>query len=495
MGKKLIIIGAGMGGMAAGIHGRRNGFETTIFEQHSLPGGQCTGYKRQGYTFDVCIHHFMGANRTSAINRVWQELDALTMPLIKLQECTAVADSHGNSFIDYYDPLRLRAHLQQLAPADQKAINAYLRGQRRFSKIDLMGPFLFGSRWRKFCHVLRMLPLMPYMFTTLEKFGKRFSNPFLRRAWGKLVYSLPDVPLGVHLARKADGFRESIRWPEGGALALARSLADSYQALGGELVYRAAVEKILVEAGRAVGVRLADGSEYRADYVISNADGRKTILNMLDGKFSNKTLQRWCRPNDPDEPTNWSVHVMLGLNRDLSHEPCARVLLLDQPVRIAGYEHDSLELEFYGHDPTMAPPGKSALKVELWSTWNYWKDLFTDEAAYKNEKETITEQVLHILEKFYPGIRGQVEVVDVPTLRTWERYMGGSMGFNCMPNKPFDFVGSITGKGVATLPGLKNFYMTGTWATQAGALFMNALSGRRAIEAVCRQERRRFRSS
>lgn len=58
--KSIIIIGAGMGGMAAGIYGQMNGYRTRIFEMHTLPGGQCASWQRRGYTFDACIHHLMG---------------------------------------------------------------------------------------------------------------------------------------------------------------------------------------------------------------------------------------------------------------------------------------------------------------------------------------------------------------------------------------------------------------------------------------------------
>jgi phytoene dehydrogenase-like protein len=60
MAKSIIIIGAGMGGLAAGIYGQINGYETQIFEMHTKPGGQCASWKRKGYTFDACIHHFFG---------------------------------------------------------------------------------------------------------------------------------------------------------------------------------------------------------------------------------------------------------------------------------------------------------------------------------------------------------------------------------------------------------------------------------------------------
>ena len=52
MHKSIIIIGAGMGGLASGIFGQLNDYRTQIFEMHTIPGGQCTSWVRKGYTFD-----------------------------------------------------------------------------------------------------------------------------------------------------------------------------------------------------------------------------------------------------------------------------------------------------------------------------------------------------------------------------------------------------------------------------------------------------------
>jgi len=77
MARSIIIIGAGMGGMAAGIYGQMNGYETQIFEMHTKPGGQCTSWKRKGYTFDACIHHFFGCKPGYHSYQLWHELGAI----------------------------------------------------------------------------------------------------------------------------------------------------------------------------------------------------------------------------------------------------------------------------------------------------------------------------------------------------------------------------------------------------------------------------------
>ncbi len=155
--------------------------------------------------------------------------------------------------------------------------------------------------------------------------------------------------------------------------------------------------------------------------------------------------------------------------------------------------NDSLEMQLYGFDKTMAPEGKGVIKVELVSSYSYWKQLQADERRYEEEKQKVSSQVLEILESHFHRIRSQVEVIDVPTLMTWERFMGGTHGFSNMPNKNFSFITGMRGSGgVPTLPGLSNFYFVGVWASMAPALFGNALSGRKAIQTLCKKDGRKF---
>ena len=485
MAGSIIIIGAGMGGLAAGIYGRKNGARTKIYEMHSLPGGQCASWKRGGYTFDACIHHLFGCSPASRIHDLWTELGAMPREMVKPAECVSVLSPEGKLFRDYYDLEKLEGHMLELAPGDAAAIKDYIRGIKAYLGRDVIGDMMLGGTAEKIKVIPYLASRLRWVAPTMAKVGARFKDPFLRRAFPLLVYSNPDLPVLIHLIRHAYGLTDALQWPVGGATRFALSVEKRYRSLGGEIEYNARVEKILVEKGRAVGVRLADGREDRADAVISNADGRKTIMDMLEGKFVNEKVRKMCRP--PDDETNWSAHVFLGVRRDLAAEPSSMIMLLDEPVEVAGRMCDSLEMQIYGFDRTMAPAGKGVIKVELVSKHSYWNELAADRKRYEDEKARTAERVISLLERRFPGIKGQVEEVDVPTQLTWERYMGGTHGFANMPKKKASFWSGIQGAGgEMTLPGLKGFYFAGVWASMAGSLFSNALSGKRAIRAIGR---------
>ena len=497
MAKSIIIIGAGMGGLSAGIYGQINGYQTQIFEMHTKPGGQCTSWKRKGYTFDAVIHHFFGCKQGTNINQMWHELGALPRKLVSVDMCTAVASSDGKLFIDYYDLERLQKTLLNLSPADSRMTEQYIRLIKVFTNDKIDAAMSSGSAWKMITILPVIFPIRKWMKMNIRSFAELFSDPFLKKAFSELIYSNPDAPLFFHCMRHAGGMTGDILWPVGGGADFSKSIEKRYMTLGGKVHYGARVEKILVENDKAVGIKLGDGSEHRADIIISNADGRKTILEMLDGRYINEIVRSYCAPRSDETP--FAVDVFLGVNRDLSCEPSSLVLLLEQPVTIANHKYESIEAQLYGFDTSMAPPDKGTIKVELTASYAYWKKLYNDDREkYKQEKQKVAEQVIEILDRHFHGVKNQVEVIDVSTLMTWERYMGGTQGWFNLPNRDLDFSmrEDLTDKKFkTTLPGLSNFYFVGIWATAMGSLAHNALSGKTIIRCICKKDGKEFKVS
>jgi phytoene dehydrogenase-like protein len=338
------------------------------------------------------------------------------------------------------------------------------------------------------------LPKLKYFKYTLGSFSERFKHPYLKKMIPLLRSSLPEVPLFAFLAEHSSCIIGDTLWPQGGGLRLSKNMAAHYIKLGGSINFQKKVVKILTENNRACGVELDDGSLYKADFIVSNADGRKTIMEMLGGRYMNKKVARYCKPYSEDDEIFSSVIVFLGVKRDLSSFPSSLIMFLDQPEIICGHSCDHLPMQIYGFDNSMAPDGKGVIKVELFSKPSYFSELYNDKTLYKAVKDKIAEQVITLLEKQFPGLRGDVEVIDVSTLHTWERYMGGTQGHNNYPRKyeeltdirnVLDFLFGLN--KMFTLPGLENFFFTGQWVTSMGSLFSNALTGKTVVQKICKQ--------
>lgn len=486
--KSIVIIGSGVGGLAAGIYAQRNGFATTILEAHHLPGGQLTSWNRKGYSFEGSLHYFGGGGgRRTHFNQFWEELGVFPCPMITTKEVMSAYSEDGLSFHDYYDLEKLRAHMKSLSPEDAPTIDAYIKDIQQVIRFDNDGALFLGPLHEKLSSLPRLIFMMKYFRSNLETYATRFKHPLFRKTFPLLHYSCPNVPLYMHLIKHSDIAKGSNAMPVGCGTTIAKNMVSLFERLGGTIRCQHRVAKILTENDRACGVEMEDGEIVRADFVVSNADGRKTIMHMLQGRYVNKKIIGYCMPN-PDVELPYPNMVFFGVKRDLSSHPAALLFFLDSPVIIAGHICNHIGMQLFGSNSGMAPAGKGIIKVELAGKPSYFEDLYKNRTAYKAEKERIAEQVLTVLEKKFPGLREDVEVADVATLKTWERYMGGTHGFHNIPNMKFnilDFI--INSKQRYTLPGLKNFFFAGQWASAAEVILPNALSGKTVIRDICKQ--------
>jgi phytoene dehydrogenase-like protein len=483
----MLIIGAGIAGLATGCYAQMNGYRSQILEMHSIPGGVCTSWKRSGYTFDGCIHHLAGCTPGTKLHRMWRELGALPRELIHREEVVRVEDPGGKTLTIPAGLDLLAEELKRLAPADAKAIDSYVRAARACRRMDMMELAVAGPR-----EIVWALPVvlsgLRWLRETMASGASAFSDPFLRRAFPYILYDEPDNPMAPHLNLLAQCETGGFSWPAGGSLPFALDIERRYRALGGEVHYRARVEKVLVEGSRAVGVRLADGSELRADVVASTAYGPSTVYDLLDGRYLDDRIR--AAYSTPVDEVTMGIHVSFGVARDLASEPPALVLLLPRPVGIAGRTYERLGLEMFGFDPSMAPPGKGVIKVLLKTSYGFWRQLRQNPERYRAEKEQVAAAVLDQLEPRFPGLRSQVEVVDVATPATSERYTGNGRTFSGSLGIPL--AGFLAGRGmVRRLPGLEGFFMAGQWAGFPGLPWVAGM-GRSLVQHLCRRDGRRF---
>jgi phytoene dehydrogenase-like protein len=494
--KSIIIIGAGVAGLAAGCYGQMNGYRTQIFEMGDQPGGLCTGWRRGDYTFDGCIHWLMGTSPRSPFYKIWSELGVTQgRRMIAHEEFVRITGPDGRELHVYTDIDRFEEHLKELSPADSKVIGELAAALRRWRKVDLSNdkPPELMSVLDKARMAARMAPHMGeikrWMSISVGRFAARFQDPFLRRAL-PMIFGGFDMPMMVFLMFLAPMDHGDCGVPAGGSAGFAQAIARRYTGLGGEIHYRARVEEILEEGGKATGVRLADGSVHRGDVVISAADGRTTLYRLLDGKHMSER-QRQAYETWPTFAS--VVQVSLGIRRDLSSEPHNHGYLLDEPLLMAGKPHDAIGIRHFCYDRTLAPQGKSVVEVLFMGDYDYWQKLAgEDRERYDAEKQQTATTVINFLERRFPGITRDIEAVDVATPLTTERYTGNYRG----SIQGWAIAGEILQQGMErTVPGLENFYMIGQWVEVGGGLPGVAPSGRRVIQILCHKDGKRFTTS
>jgi len=459
------------------------------------PGGLCTSWKRQGYTINGCLHWLVGSGPASSFHTIWNELGALEgKTIVDYEEYSRFESVDGRQFIIYADIDRLERHMKELAPEDGPVIDEFIAAVRACTRFDL--PVDKAPEVMNLLDFVKMIvPNLPMLFKlgkwnkiTLSEYGQRFRNPLIRNAFPLLI--MPDFPVTFILMTLAWMHSKTAGYIIGGSLPFSQSIEKSYLSLGGKMNYKAKVVKILTENSRAVGIRLDDGSEHRADYVISAADGHTTIFELLEGRYVNDAISGYYEKLIPFPPL---VHVALGVKRTFKEIPPAagRFLELSETFEVGGVPQKYLGFQVYNFDPTLAPEGKTTIVVLLPTEYEYWTKLRRNDEAYKAEKEKIADRVVAILNKRFPGLAGDVEMRDVASPTTFVRYTGNWKGsFEGWQVTPKTWsVGKVMKKA---LPGLSNFYMAGHWVEPGGGLPPAARSGRNAIQMICKNEKKTF---
>ncbi len=496
--KSIIIIGGGIAGLSAGCYAQMNGYRSQIFEMHDLPGGLCTAWERQDYIFDGCIHYLFGSGEGQPFNEMWQELGAVQgRRFVNHEEYQRVTDGE-KTLIVYSDPDRLQAHMTELSPRDARLIRALCDGVRKFATFDMSAmyqipkPLMGPQEWRTLG--LKMLPFVPALAKwaplSSRAFADKFQDAFLRKAVAQM-FSWEEAPVMMGLMLLAYMHRGNAGFPMGASLDFARALEKRYLNLGGVIHYKAQVEKILTENGRASGVRLYNDEVHRADITISAADGRSTIFDMLGGKFSSRKLRRMY---DGHLPTHQMCQVSIGVKRDLSAEPHWVTYLLEQPILLAGEERFEIGVKHYCFDPSLAPAGNTVIELIVRTNYAYWQHLY-GRRIYDTEQRQVSEIIIEHLELWYPGIKADIEFVDEATPLSYERYTGNWMGATTgwlltKSTTPMMIFGVPK-----TLPGLRDLYMAGHWVEPGGTVTMAAASGKNAIQMVCAKDGKAFQTS
>lgn len=485
-GRKIVIIGGGIAGLCTAVYALKCGYQVEVLEMHDMSGGLAISWRRGQYTFETCLHWLVGSHPHGELRSQWEavfDIDKLTF--IDPDEFVRIETGTGDHLTIYTQVDRLESELLRRAPADAAAIRDFTHSVRALGDFRMLDPSggLAGN-WK---NMLRDLPVFPLLGKLSKmngrQYGSHFADPLLRSFFssgdiGKLsatamIMSLAWMNLG------------NAGYCVGGSQAIIRLIEEQIDLLGGKMLFKAKVDRILVENDAAVGVQLAGGETVKADWVISAADGHTTIFDMLGGKYVDRTIR-----NAYEERELFAsyLQVSLGVALDLHDQPWMLTRLLDLPIQVdPATELNYLGFRFFHFDPTFAPPGKTAVTCLLPTrNFAYWSDLRGSQIhRYREEKQRIAEAVIGVLERIVPGVSQAIEVIDVSTPSTVARYTGnwqGTMeGWLVRPGDGFRPFRN-------TLPGLRQFMMVGQWVMPGSGLPSGPLTAKPAVKAICKHD-------
>lgn len=417
MQKRVIVIGSGFGGLAIAVRLASRGYQVDVFEKLDAPGGRAYAIRQDGFVFD-------GGPTVITAPFLFDELFALSgrkreeyVEFIPIEPFYRIFDPKGRYFEYNADLEYVEQQIDRWNPADKEGYRRFLGTTKAiFQKgfVDLADkPFLY------FTDMLRVAPDLIRLQSYRSVYGyvsQFIQDEFLRRCFtfhplliGGNPFVASSIYAMIHYLEREWG----VWYARGGTGALVNALVRLLEELGGHIHYNAEVDEIVVRDRRAVAVRLKDGRQVPADYVVSNADVPFTYMKMIRPEhrsFRNSDLRyRYL--------TQYSMSLVViyfGTDRQYRETPLAHhnIILGERYKELISeiFAARNLPLDFslYLHmptitDPSLAPPGHEAFYV-LSPAPHLGAPI-----AWEEQAEKYREAILSFLEEHYlPDLRKHI---------------------------------------------------------------------------------------
>jgi all-trans-retinol 13,14-reductase len=479
-----IVIGTGIGGMAAAAMLSKLGRRVLVLEQHNIPGGFTQMFKRPGYRWDVGVHIVGEMSRMSYPGRL---LTALTDGRLQWEPVGEIYDEFN--FPDGFtiqlpdSPERFRETLIDYFPAERAAVDDYLaltrsaaRAAAKYLQVRAMPRLLAPGGRKQATEAAR-----PHIHTTTaEVLARLTDNPRLRAVlaaqWGYYGATPARSSFAMH-ALMVRHFLRGAYYPVGGASSIAREMLATVAAAGGWTAVRHTVEEIVVRHGSVAGVRLSDGTEIAAKRVVSAAGAIPTSDLLETG------LPGTGEPYREAGPAHVSVY--LGFKGDIAAHGAERYCQWyfdtwdmeediwdvhpDRPIEPATILFCSFpSLKDPTHDP--GPEQRNTGEVITfvpWDSFSQWSGTKWKKRgpAYDAFKESLTSTLLDQYLTHYPGLAPMVDHVEMSTPLSTNHFAasprGSIYGLGTTPDRFDD-------QSVLPRTGIKGLYLGGADVSAPG---------------------------
>ncbi|MEN8172247.1 MAG: NAD(P)/FAD-dependent oxidoreductase [Chloroflexota bacterium] len=451
----VIVIGSGAGGLAAALPLAQAGKKVLVCEQHEVPGGWTHSFTLEGYRFSPGVHYLGGLQPGGSLRRMYEGLGVSG----DLSFCELNPDGFDHIVIgdEKFDIPKgkenFAARLKERFPDQAAGIDGYLD-----AVVSLTDNLRQLGQVKKPGDAIKAVGSANHVLKWARRSGSDLIDHFITDPLLKGIlagqsgdHGVPpsQVSSFVH-AGIVQHYFEGAYYPMGGAFAIPRAFVRALKRAGGEIRLNTAVKRILLDGGKTVGVQLADGTEVRSKYVVSNADPEVTFGQMIGRQHLSKRLLR-------------------KLDRVKYSTSCLSLFFaVDMDLRAAGldsgnywlYDHADMD-ELYGlgltdhalkaktppaifltvttlKDPSKmhaAGEGRGHHTCEAFTFVDYapfekWESEHPDarSADYLALKEDLSWRMFQALEKHIPGISEHVVFWNLATPLTNQRYINATRG-------------------------------------------------------------------
>lgn len=416
--KKVIIIGAGISGITAGIKLLQSGYDVEMYDKNDNIGGLCTGYFVKGHYVDACLHWLIGTKEGSTINRRWVNngmLDDKTK-LIGLKTLGSF-EYEGKTVTFYRDLDKTEEEWISLFSEDKKQIHKFFIKVKSFSKtLNLMDQFgvTIKGYFATFAALLKIVYGSSGIFKTRKYSRYSYAEKYFKSE--ALRFALKNVQNGYNnmlffMYEYACFYNGDLDLPVGGAYYMMERAKERFLSLGGKLFLNTPITEVIYENNVVKGVITEDETKY-ADAVISTVDPMYTLKVLLNDKFKDKKFNKMYK-NEDKHPVVSCFTAYFTIKADLSNLDVP-VGLHVKTIKIGASETDFLMFRSYHLDSEyFIKDGKTVVSVlvdQSSKDFEYWHKLYEEASElYERDCKRIIKEIKNRIEERYPEYKGKIE--------------------------------------------------------------------------------------
>lgn len=506
--KKVIIIGAGTAGLAAGTYLQKNGYDTEIYESHMMAGGLCTAWKRKNFLIDGCLHWLTDVRPHSDFYQLYLETGAMketthhfTADILSRYQAELFQFTYYTDLMKLkFEIKRVCTHLIQVDPENK---TVYQSDEKSFLKLlkdaqkvcGLTYPIIEMTKVKqdkrtlikwvlKYFKQLRII--RKYQKKTVGNLVEQFQTDAFQTMFQTVAImpkEMAAIPFIVYLAGYHD---KSFVYTAGGSLEIAKGMEEKYIQSGGIIHFKTPIKEILLDKMRACGVLLSNGETVEADIVISAADGFQTINQFINPM---KVPQKYHDYINKSPKFDSLVHVAICVNKDISHLQTNSLFFPNTIPNIGGVMTPDL-IHYYIDTPNKGflKENQSVIRCALTGDYHFFHKLKATEESYRAKKVEIEAAITaHLIAQKI--IKAEdIAYVDIATPTTFYDYTHNYQGsFEGVLLTPDNF--STHYDEIETIADL---YLVGQWWNPGGGIPTSIYSARRVAQKICHEDKKTF---
>lgn len=466
--KTLLIIGAGITGLSAGIHALKKGYTVKIFEKNATPGGCCNGWERNGYYIDNCMHWLTGTNQHTKLFKLWKYLGAMDETSNLFQEEYFYKSTLNEESIFLYSNInKVKESMIKLSPNDLEEITLFTNTVKKIIKTnqDL-------SLIEKPLNYLKG-PIKAYFYyhnLSLEELSKKFKHPLLQKLFTDYFpknYSALSLIYAYATFASGNGkvFLE-------GSKVFSENIAKKIINLGGEIYYNSNINTIEIADNTFVSIS-SDKNIIYGDYLIYTGDAYHLFNNLIPSNFMPHPLKKKFS-DKINYPIISSFQVAILIDSSDSTFTGTDIFEI-QHVEVGKSLINRLIVKDYSYLYNGSKKIVQLFVIQNIKDIEYWISLYKqDIKEYNKAKDNTVSNLISEVTTIYPNLKNQIKIIDSWTPATYNTYFnsyyGSYMGFVF---KKKNSLSTLSPK----IKGIKNMYYATYWQTYMGGLPIAAKLG------------------